>query len=124
MEKDSNDQLGLVNATQQAEQRPYGIAEPLTDDASVKAEPVVNEEFLRFYSTYPKHRRMDVLDAESAWNNAELSDEEVIVLLNWLKERQEEDPSWHPRATGMYVPKLDSFLKQRWWLSPKARMRP
>jgi hypothetical protein len=124
MEKDSNSQPDLVNATQQAEQRPYGIAEPLTDDASVKAEPVVNEEFLRFYSNYPKHRRMDVLDAESAWNNAALTNEEVIVLLDWLRERQEEDPSWHPRATGMYVPKLDSFLKKRWWLSPKARMRP
>ncbi|HIF5983617.1 hypothetical protein P3381_01490 [Vibrio parahaemolyticus] len=124
MEKDSNSQPDLVNATQQAEQRPYGIAEPLTDDASVKAEPVVNEEFLRFYSTYPEHRRLDILDAERAWYNAALTNEEVIVLLDWLRERQEEDPSWHPRATGMYVPKLDSFLKKRLWLSPKARMRP
>lgn len=124
MEKDSKDQQGLVNATQQAEQRPYGIAEPLTDDASVKAERAVNEEFLSFYSTYPEHRRLNILDAERAWYNAALSDEEVTFLLNWLKERQEEDPSWHPRATGMYVPKLDSFLKKRWWLSPKARMRP
>ncbi len=104
MGKDSNDQPGLVNV--------------------IQAKPVMNEEFLLFYSTYPEHRRLDILDAESAWNNAELSDEEVIVLLNWLKERQEEDPSWHPRATGMYVPKLDSFLKKRWWLSPKACMRP
>ena len=89
MEKDSKDQQGLVNATQQAEQRPYGIAEPLTDDAAVKAEPEVNEEFLRFYSTYPEHRRMDVLDAERSWHNAALTNEEVIVLLEWLRERQE-----------------------------------
>ncbi|GAL30188.1 hypothetical protein JCM19239_6821 [Vibrio variabilis] len=80
--------------------------------------------FETFYENYPAHRRLSEDAAANAWNEADLSDEDIQELLDWLRARQESDPSWHKAATGMYVPRLDKFLRQCWWRTERGNRRP
>ncbi|MEI8596889.1 hypothetical protein P4S64_01915 [Vibrio sp. M60_M31a] len=110
-------------ATAQTEQERKYNFESSQHKVLLPEAPDMNNSFSIVYERYPNHRRPDKVHAEKVWNEAELSDEEANYLLEWLTDRQTEDPSWHPLAKGMYVPKLEKFLKERWWLSSRANRK-
>ncbi|MBE3868272.1 hypothetical protein ACEV99_19750 [Vibrio parahaemolyticus] len=97
--------------------------EPLQLNLHLPTDLGMSHVFLFFYERYPEHRRPETKRAEKVWHELELSDGEARGVLEWLIDRQAIDPSWHPLAKGIYVPKLENFLKNFWWLTPKADRR-